>query len=97
MTRAGCHLWRCGPNRRAGDRTIDHTAHLSVGGCLVLPNTMPHIRQGHRRGMRRRQSARHCQGHERQSESHAYCGNEPQQRQATGPLTGTGSVRPISG
>lgn len=90
MARAGCHLWRCGPNRRAGDRTIDHTIHLPIGGCPVLPNAMPRIRQYNRCGMRHRRSTRHSHGHEGQSESHEYGGNEPQQRQAAFPLTEVG-------
>src|SRR3546814_8717058 len=51
---------------------------------------MPRIRQYNRCGMRHRWSTRHSHGHEGQSESHEYCGNEPKQRQATGPLTGVG-------
>src|SRR3546814_16923956 len=90
MAHTGCHLWLCGSNRCTGDSTIDHTTHLPIGGCPVLPNAMPRIRQYNRCGMRHRWSTRHSHWHEGQSTNPDNFGNTPQQRQ---PHTAEGRVR----
>lgn len=64
MACTGRHLRCNGLNRRAGGRTIDHTAQPLIRRCPMLAGTMAHIGRCNRASMGHRHSVLHGQGHE---------------------------------